>query len=61
MSKNINVNPDHYKVAGRERPGEDVHHERNKRELAMEEKARGRQRERHAGKRAPVAGRKHGK
>jgi len=21
MSKNINVNPDHYKVAGRERPG----------------------------------------
>lgn len=24
MSKNINVNPDHYKVAGRERPGEDI-------------------------------------
>ena len=24
MSKNINVNPDHYKVAGRERQGEDV-------------------------------------
>lgn len=48
MSKNINVNPDHYKVAGRERPGEDVPHERNKRELAMEEKARERQRRKQA-------------
>jgi hypothetical protein len=26
MSKNINVNPGQYKVAGRERPGEDVVH-----------------------------------
>ena len=26
MSKNINVNPDHYKVAGRERQGENVVH-----------------------------------
>ena len=24
MSKNINVNPDHYKVAGRERPGKNL-------------------------------------
>lgn len=24
MSKNINVNPDHYKRAGRERQGEDI-------------------------------------
>ena len=24
MSKHINVNPDHYKVAGRERQGEDL-------------------------------------
>jgi hypothetical protein len=24
MSKNINVNPDHYKAAGRERPGHDL-------------------------------------
>jgi hypothetical protein len=24
MSKRINVNPDHYKVAGRERPGDGV-------------------------------------
>jgi hypothetical protein len=24
MSKHINVNPDHYKVAGRERPGNQV-------------------------------------
>jgi hypothetical protein len=30
MSKNINVNPDHYKVRGRGRPGEDILHERNK-------------------------------
>jgi hypothetical protein len=27
MSKNINVNPGNYKVAGRERQGEDVVHE----------------------------------
>ena len=33
MSKNINVNPDHYKVAGRERQGEDVVHEIEKREM----------------------------
>lgn len=26
MSKNINVNPDHYKVAGLERQGEDIVH-----------------------------------
>jgi hypothetical protein len=24
MSKRINVNPDHYKVAGRERPGDGI-------------------------------------
>lgn len=39
MSRNINVNPDHYKVAGRERQGENIVHERNKREKAMEKKA----------------------
>ena len=39
MSKNINVNPDHYKVAGREHPGDGLHQEQNKRELKMEEKA----------------------
>jgi len=33
MSKNINVNPDHYKVAGRERQGEDVVHEVEKRAI----------------------------
>lgn len=60
MSKHINVNPDHYKVAGRERPGEDIQHERSKRELAMEEKALERQRDRRTGKNVP-AGRKHGK
>lgn len=30
MSKKINVNPDHYKVAGRERLGEDVRAEEQK-------------------------------
>jgi hypothetical protein len=34
MSKQINVNPDHYKVAGRERQGENVVHEVEKRALA---------------------------
>ena len=33
MSKNINVNPDHYKVAGRERQGENVVHEVEKRAI----------------------------
>jgi hypothetical protein len=32
MSRNINVNPDHYKVAGRERQGENVIHEVERRE-----------------------------
>jgi hypothetical protein len=31
MSKNINVDPDHYKVAGRERQGENIVHEAEKR------------------------------
>jgi len=34
MSKRINVNPDHYKVAGRERQGEDVVHPIERRMLA---------------------------
>ena len=54
MSKHINVNPDHYKVGGRERPGEDIVHEQHKRELAMQEKMRERQRARQpAGKARP--------
>lgn len=47
MSKRINVNPDHYKVAGRERQGEDVVHPLEKREikrLGREEKRPPRQR-----------------
>jgi hypothetical protein len=32
MSKHNNVNPDHYKAAGRERPGENVIHEVERRE-----------------------------
>ena len=31
MSKKNNVNPDHYKTAGRERPGEDIVHDVYKR------------------------------
>ena len=42
MSKNINVNPDHYKVAGRERQGEDILHQDERQELARAEKRRGR-------------------
>src|SRR5687767_15724274 len=34
MSKH-NVNPDHYKVAGRERQGEDILQSRNKQKLAQ--------------------------
>ena len=34
MSKNINVNPNHYKVAGRERQGENVIHSNERRTLA---------------------------
>jgi hypothetical protein len=30
MSRHINVNPGQYKVAGRERQGEDIIHEREK-------------------------------
>jgi hypothetical protein len=37
MSKHINVNPDHYKVAGRERPGDGVLYERNKERASVEE------------------------
>lgn len=33
MSKNINVNPDHYKVAGRERQGENLTQSKDKRVL----------------------------
>ena len=35
MSKKINVNPDHYKVAGRERQGEDIPADREKRVLSQ--------------------------
>lgn len=35
MSKKINVNPDHYKVAGRERQGEDIPADREKRALSQ--------------------------
>jgi hypothetical protein len=38
MSKRINVNPDHYKVAGRERPGNAV--AKAPKQTGEEEKAR---------------------
>jgi hypothetical protein len=34
MSSKINVNPDHYKTAGRERQGEDIVHERQKQTMS---------------------------
>ncbi len=43
MSNKINVNPDHYKTAGRERPGQDVVQEIQKQkytEAKAEEEAR---------------------
>jgi hypothetical protein len=36
MSGKNNVNPDHYKVAGRNRPNETVIHERQKQAMAQE-------------------------
>lgn len=46
MSKYINVNPDHYKLAGRERQGENVIHDVEKQEAARlrREEARARRR-----------------
>lgn len=35
MGKKSNVNPDHYKTAGRERQGEDTAHEQNRQEYAQ--------------------------
>jgi hypothetical protein len=53
MSKHINVNPDHYKTAGRARQGEDVVHERHKAALAKNrERATARER---SGRRARPA------
>ena len=43
MSKHINVNPDHYKVAGRERQGEDVVHRAERKSLREQETQRERQ------------------
>ena len=57
MSKNVNVNPDHYKVRGRERQGEDVIHEDQRRQLRLAElvKARNRAKARTAASKAPPA------
>lgn len=40
MSKHINVNPDHYKVAGRERPGNAVAKAKERAQLDREAMAR---------------------
>ena len=50
MSKHINVNPDHYKVAGRERPGHAV--AKAPKQLADVEKTRARWNEKQAKKKA---------
>ena len=34
MSKQNNANWDHYKVAGREHPGDDVHHDRERQQFS---------------------------
>ena len=38
MSKGNNVNPDHYKVAGRDRPNEDIKPEHTGRDIETENK-----------------------
>lgn len=35
MGKKNNVNPDHYKEEGRERPGQDIHQEINKQKFTQ--------------------------
>ena len=42
MSKNINVNPDHYKVAGRERQGEDINQTAERQKQRQQEAERDR-------------------
>ena len=37
MSRNINVNPGHYKVRGRERQGEDILHVQQKQAFAAQD------------------------
>jgi hypothetical protein len=55
MSNKNNVNPDHYKVAGRDRQGEAVVHERQRQSLARDEARRARQAKRRPAPRKPGA------
>jgi hypothetical protein len=41
MSKRINVNPDHYKTAGRERPGDQLVQEQYKQQFGQARAGRG--------------------
>lgn len=50
MGKKSNVNPDHYKTAGRERQGEDIAQEQHRQEYAQ---AKAAQRKASRGKAAP--------
>lgn len=50
MAKKSNVNPDHYKTAGRERQGEDIAQEQHRQEYAQ---AKAAQRKASRGKSAP--------
>ncbi|HEX5217330.1 MAG TPA: hypothetical protein VFV98_17840 [Vicinamibacterales bacterium] len=52
MSRNINVNPAHYKVAGRERQGEAVLQDAQKQAFAKQQESNGRWQAHHGG-RAP--------
>ena len=49
MSKHNNVNPDHYKGAGRERQGEDVIHEVERREAKRVRQGESRSHQQHVG------------
>lgn len=61
MSKKINVNPDHYKTAGRERQGEEVVHAANKQQMGKSRRKKGEGSPNFIPGAAPVGERKAGK
>ncbi len=56
MSKNINVNPGNYKVAGRERPGKDIPADLERQEFARQKAKDQLSPESREGRRTPKAG-----
>ena len=55
MSKNINVNPDHYKGAGRERQGEDTIHGAQRQLFEQQQALNERWQARERGRARPIA------